>query len=577
MAVGQGVLGAEALDVAGIDAVAARIEARELRRSVDHGEQLTDVLALHRTYSRADMALTTTAYLALLLSCSEHRAAWLLSDAQVLDRLGAIGDLAAGLVTVEQARVVIDLLGPLPDVGLACSLWLRLRDRLLADKEQAIVRAPARIRELLTRWLLAADAEGAAARRREAQQDAADVEVWNREEGLVDIALRGLTGPNAQACLARIDEQAQPLGVYDNRSLGQRRLDAATDLLTGRAALPFDVEAAGCPGGVRCRCPLGAQVPCGTQVMVHVALPAALDQSDEPAELVGHGPIDAGLLRQLLAADPLLHRVWVDPDTGTPVAIDEQTWQPGRDDPDALRAALLDLAGGPPPDGRHPIHPDDHPPDRPPAPDTPAARTPSAVRGVLRRPHLADAAGYRPGKKLLRLVRARAPRCEWPGCGRRASRPGKSLGCDVDHDLAWPAGPTCPCNLGPLCRRHHRIKQQGWTKRRQPDGSVRWTDPTGRSWTSPNQHHAVPPTRPLPLLPPPDPYAGLSPAEEERFFTDPADPSFDGAFTDMTMPDPTEPDDSQAHLATENLATLVDDPTTWHDWPDPIEPPAPRP
>jgi hypothetical protein len=204
---------------------------------------------------------------------------------------------------------------------------------------------------------------------------------------------------------------------------------------------------------------------------------------------------------------------------------------------------------------------------------------------VLRRPHLAGPAGYRPGKKLLRLVRARAPRCEWPGCGRRASRPGSRrsdptgdvAGCDVDHDLAWPAGPTCGCNLGPLCRRHHRIKQQGWTKRRQPDGSVRWTDPTGRVWTSPNQHHAVQAIRPAPPLPPPDPYAGLSPAEaeEERFFANPADPSFEGAFIELVLPaDPDDRpvDDSEPIHTTADLWTLVDDPTTWHDWPAPTDP-----
>jgi hypothetical protein len=39
-----------------------------------------------------------------------------------------------------------------------------------------------------------------------------------------------------------------------------------------------------------------------------------------------------------------------------------------------------------------------------------------------------------------------------------------------------------------VCRRHHRIKQLGWTKHRRPDGSLRWTDPTGRTWTSPSQH-----------------------------------------------------------------------------------------
>jgi hypothetical protein len=550
MAVGQQVLGASVLDVGELDRLSAAIEADEHDRSTRHGRQLTHALALHRVYAQAGMELTTVAYLALLLSCSENRAAGLLSDAQVMDRLGALTELAGGLLTVEQTRVVVDLLGVLDDVGLACSLWLRLRERLVADREQGIVRAPARVRELLGRWILAADAEGAAARRRQAQQDAADVEVWKREEGLVDIALRGLTGPKAQACLARIDEHAQPLGADDQRPLGQRRLDAATDLLTGRAALPFDFP--GCPGGVRCQCALGAQVPCGTQVMVHVALPAALEQCDEPAELVGHGPIDADLLRGLLAADPVLHRVWVDPDTGTPVAIDTRTWHPGRDNPEALRAALLDLAAGPPPARRHPVSPDDHPPDAPPA-QPPTPRAASRVRGVLRRPHLADPASYRPGTKLLRLVQARAPRCEWPGCGRRASRPGHAAGCDVDHDLAWPAGPTCPCNLGPLCRRHHRIKQQGWTKQRQRDGSVRWTDPTGRSWTSPNQHHPVHPIRPVPPLPPPDPFSPAD-ADEERCYAE------------------TDPDESEARHTTEDLWTLIDDPTTWHDWPDPTEP-----
>ena len=42
-------------------------------------------------------------------------------------------------------------------------------------------------------------------------------------------------------------------------------------------------------------------------------------------------------------------------------------------------------------------------------------------------------------------------------------------------------------NIGPLCRRHHRIKRLGWTKRRRVDGCISWTDPSVRSWTSPAQ------------------------------------------------------------------------------------------
>jgi hypothetical protein len=69
---------------------------------------------------------------------------------------------------------------------------------------------------------------------------------------------------------------------------------------------------------------------------------------------------------------------------------------------------------------------------------------------------------------------------------------------DVDHDRAHPAEPTCACNSGPLCRRHHRVNQLLMGKIRTATGVV-WTDPTDRRWTSPGQHQ--PPAsqvRPLP-------------------------------------------------------------------------------
>jgi hypothetical protein len=212
-------------------------------------------------------------------------------------------------------------------------------------------------------------------------------------------------------------------------------------------------------------------------VFVHVPVDAAAGDSTVPAELIGHGPIDPAALQELLLAAPVLHRVWVD-HNGVPVAVDDRTWRPGRGDPTALRQLLEQIRSGPPPEQTHPRHPDDH--TAPHSPSRPGPR-------VLTRPHLADPGSYRPSKRQQRLLRARAPRCEWPGCGRRASR-AVATGCDIDHDLAWPHGPTCACNLGPLCRRHHRIKQLGWTKHRRPDGSIRWTGPTGRTWTSPHQH-----------------------------------------------------------------------------------------
>lgn len=80
----------------------------------------------------------------------------------------------------------------------------------------------------------------------------------------------------------------------------------------------------------------------------------------------------------------------------------------------------------------------------------------------------------------------RSLRCEWPGCGARAAA------CDLDHDTAHPVVATCSCNLGALCRRHHRVKQVGWGKARLPDGGVSWRSPTGRSHLAVAQLPRVP-------------------------------------------------------------------------------------
>jgi hypothetical protein len=66
--------------------------------------------------------------------------------------------------------------------------------------------------------------------------------------------------------------------------------------------------------------------------------------------------------------------------------------------------------------------------------------------------------GYVPSAALARLIRAREPRCRFPGCHQPATR------CDLDHAVPWPHGPTAPANLGPLCRRHHNLKTHTpWT------------------------------------------------------------------------------------------------------------------
>jgi Domain of unknown function (DUF222) len=113
---------------------------------------------------------------------------------------------------------------------------------------------------------------------------------------------------------------------------------------------------------------------------------------------------------------------------------------------------------------------------------------------------------YRPSAAIDEFVRMRAMTCMFPGCDQPATA------CDIDHTIAWPAGPTHPGNLSPKCRKHHLLKTfyggpDGWRDRQQPDGTIVWTAPTGHTYTSVPGSRILFPRRvtdtPLPN-PPPD-------------------------------------------------------------------------
>ena len=76
-------------------------------------------------------------------------------------------------------------------------------------------------------------------------------------------------------------------------------------------------------------------------------------------------------------------------------------------------------------------------------------------------------------------MRARDGTCRYPGCATPAAR------CDLDHVIAYPAGPTSAANLQSLCRAHHGFKHHGgWTVTMTPEGVCTWTAPNGRSHTT---------------------------------------------------------------------------------------------
>jgi Domain of unknown function (DUF222) len=102
------------------------------------------------------------------------------------------------------------------------------------------------------------------------------------------------------------------------------------------------------------------------------------------------------------------------------------------------------------------------------------------LRPVIRGPcdHAQAEPRYRPSRAMRHVVSARNARCTAPGCGQPAAR------CDLDHTQPWhQGGITCPCDLAPLCRHHHRCKQaDGWWLDQPEPGVLVWRVPSGRTY-----------------------------------------------------------------------------------------------
>jgi hypothetical protein len=116
----------------------------------------------------------------------------------------------------------------------------------------------------------------------------------------------------------------------------------------------------------------------------------------------------------------------------------------------------------------HPIHPDH-------------AIT-AAVIGHVRRVVMNGAGTVIDLGRLQRLftgsarqaVQLQHTHCEWHGCVVSVRA------CHIDHRQPWAdGGTTCPCNGDLLCKRHNRLKNHGFTTRRDPDGTWHVYRPDG--------------------------------------------------------------------------------------------------
>jgi hypothetical protein len=94
--------------------------------------------------------------------------------------------------------------------------------------------------------------------------------------------------------------------------------------------------------------------------------------------------------------------------------------------------------------------------------------------------HRFETKGHDPSAKLRHLAQIRHATCTSPVCRRLASQ------CDYEHNTPYEkGGRTCLCNADPKCRHDHQLKQHPrWKADQLPDGTFRWTTPSGRSYTT---------------------------------------------------------------------------------------------
>jgi hypothetical protein len=482
-----------------------------------------------------------TAEIGCALTLTGRSAEALVDLAEGVRHTGVEEALARGWIDVAKARVFAEELAGLPS---ARAWWI---------STHVLVEAPdlttAQLRGRLRRAVLADDPD-AARRRAEKARAGARVEMW--PEGSGNYAIAGRELPEAGAVLA--DRHVSALAKALKRagrpgSLDQVRAEVYLALLSGQS--PADVLASPGPDGETAKRsaaagagaadlppglagnrtepgagaadpgPVLVHWPSGLTGTINLTMPLStwLGIADGPGDVAGHGPADAWTCRQIAAAlaagQAGRYCVTITTGAGQPLghacaaAAPPRPAQAGHGPPGPGgsggsgsgtggsggsgsgtggsgggwsapgRPGQRESGGGLP----------TRPPGTGPPGDIAAWLAGLKIESLGGAPcdHRHETPGYRPGRRLEHLVKIRNPTCTAPGCRRPAIR------SDLDHITPYDqGGRTCECNLHTPCRRHHRLKgSAGWHAEMTAPGTITWTLPHGRSYTTTPEPYPV--------------------------------------------------------------------------------------
>jgi len=489
-----GFAGVSEAELTGVACAWDRVEAHAAAR------KLAATAELARRNPAPGDAEFTADQVAYALGESRGRAGDLIGLAQTLEtRLpGTLAALLDGTITRYKAEIIARATALLDDAEA------RAAEQKILDRAARL--PPGGLRAAIARAVMEVAPEKAKERREAAARDAR-VERWAEDSG--NAALMGCELPPDEVLAAdqRITAWARELKKAGlEGGMDELRARAFLDLLLGKDSRPpqdasgdADSTGPGSSGPGSGRPGSGGPGPAGPdtpplpagpahgaagfagRVTLTVPLATVTGLADRPGEIPGIGPVDPWLARDLAAAAARNPKTtWcvtvTDQDghaTGHGCARPEPkshskragTWPPGFTFSPASR-------DGPP--GGY---------------GTWRLRTPgdgpdliTTLESLTTDPcdHRHETSRHDPGVRLRHLIQVQNATCTSPVCRRPAAQ------CDTDHNTPYEAGGrTCRCNTGPKCRHDHRLKQHPrWTVDQLPDGTFRWTTPSGRTYTT---------------------------------------------------------------------------------------------
>ncbi len=261
------------------------------------------VEGVHDGSSSSERELATRAFIAELataLVVPEATAGVLVADAGLARRHPAtLEALACGSISFLQARSIFDALIGLP-ARAATALETAALERAPRQTNAALRRGLRSLRERLHPEPLDARHRVAVTERR--------IVIDHAPDGMAWLSLF-LEAERAHAITHRLDAMAafaaeETDAAADPRTRSQHVLDLAADLLLAGSRTDHEGQ------------PLSGDDAIVPRVLVTVPVLTLLGHTDEPAELDGYGPIDAGTARRLAAQAPSFRRILTHPETG---------------------------------------------------------------------------------------------------------------------------------------------------------------------------------------------------------------------------------------------------------------------